>query len=273
MRGTYPEHCRVGQRNLDECCVRLRRITDIEIFHPMAQDERVSNSLDLDPEWGAIDLIQEIEAVFGFTISKQEAERCATVGDLYDVICAHSPDWDGLHGSCGSSMVFYRIRRSLSPDNKRSITPSTPLVDAELQPSRLFQKVKEDTGLRLPAHELTWLGKTGGYLLVGSILAALVALLTGHWFHAGVAFLIALVGVPLLRVDPGRFPAGVSTVADLVRRTAPLNAIDLKDAGGRPAGRWAILAALSSEHGNLAPHDLGPDTFFHRKSLELANAR
>lgn len=233
----------------------------------------MSNSLDFDPEWGAIDLIEEIEAVFGFTITKEEAERCSTVGDLYDVICAHSPDWDGLNGSCGSSMVFYRMRHSLSPDDKRSITPNTRLADAGLQPSRLFQKLKEDTGLRLPAYEYTWLGNTGGYLLVGGIIAAIVALLTGHWILAGIALLIALAGVPLLRLDPGRLPAGVSTLADLVRRTVPLNATGLKEAGGRPADRWAILAALSSEHGNLAPHEIGPDTFFHRESLELANAR
>ena len=231
------------------------------------------NSLDLDPEWGAIDLLEEVEAAFGIKIANEEAERCATVGDLYDFICAHSPDWDGQDGNCGSSVVFYRLRRSLSPYDKRGVTPDTPLARIGLQPSRLFKKLEDDTGLRLPAYELTWLGMTGGFLMVGGIMAAIVVLLTGHLIVSGVIVLIALAGLPLLRMDPGRLPAGFVTVADLLRRTVALNAIGLRQAGGRPADRWAILTALAAEHGNLPPNEIGPETFFHRKSLELANAR
>lgn len=231
------------------------------------------NSLDLDPEWGAIDLLEEVEATFGIKIANEEAERCATVGQLYDVICAHSPHWDDLDGNCGSSMVFYKARRSLSPHDKRGVTPDTPLAATGLQPSRLFKKLKDDTGLRLPAYELTWRGKTGGFLFVGGIIAGIVALLTGHWIVSVVIVLIALVGLPLLGMDPGRLPAGFVTIADLVRRTVPLNAIGLRESGGRPADRWAILTALAVEHGNLPPDEIGPETFFHRKSLELLNAR
>lgn len=231
------------------------------------------NSLDLDPEWGAIDLIEEVEATFGFTITKEEAESCATVGDLYDVICAHTPDWNGQVGSCGSLMVFNRMRRSLSPDDRREVRPETALDASGLQPSRLFKKLADETGLRLPAFELTWVGMTGGYLLMGGIIAAIVALLTGHWIVSGVIALIALAGFPLVMLDPGRLPAGFATVADLVRRTVPLNSTALKDVGGRPADRWAILTSLAAEHGNLAPDQIGPETFFHRASLESATAR
>jgi len=228
------------------------------------------NTLDLDPEWGAIDLLEEVEATFGIEIADEEAERCSTVGDLYDVVCAHSPEWDGQDGYCGSSMVFYRVRRSLFPDDKRGVAPATALTTIGLQPSRLFRKLADDTGLRLPAYELTWLGMTGGYLLVGSIIAAIVALLTGHWILSGLFGLIAIAGVPLLRFDPGRFPAGFVTVADLVQRTVPLNATDLKDAGGRPADRWSILLALAAEHGVLPPDEIGPETVFHRAQLQSA---
>ena len=168
----------------------------------------MTNSLDLDPEWGAIDLLEEVEQTFGIKIANEEAERCATVGDLYEVICAHSPDWDGQDGNCGSSMVFYRMRRSLSPHHKRGVTPETPLAGTGLVPSRLFKKLEVDTGLRLPAYEPTWLGMTGGFLMVGGILAAMVALLTGHWIVSGTALLIAIAGLPFLRVDPGSLPAG-----------------------------------------------------------------
>lgn len=230
----------------------------------------MANSLDLDPEWGAVDLLAEVEATFGIKIENEEAERCCTVGDLFEVVCAHSPDWDCQGGSCGSSMVFYRIRRSLNSGDKRGVRPDTALTASGLQPSHLFKKLADDTGLRLPSYELTWLGMAGGYLLVGGIPAAIVALLSGHWIVSVLAALIALAGLPLLRVDPGRLPAGTLTVADLVRRTVPLNPASLKEAGGRSADRWSILVALAAEHGTLRPDEIGPETFFHRKSLELA---
>lgn len=58
----------------------------------------MADMLDLDLEWGAIDLTEELEAIFDFTISGEEAERCSTVGDLYDVLCARTPDWEALLG-------------------------------------------------------------------------------------------------------------------------------------------------------------------------------
>jgi hypothetical protein len=230
----------------------------------------MANTLDLDPEWGAIDLLEEVESTFGIKIANEEAERCATVGDLYDIVCAHSPDWDGQDGSCGSSMVFYRLRRSLSPEDKRGVGLDTPLIASKLPPIRLFKKLSDETGLRLPSYELTWLGVTGGLLFVGGIIGTIVALLTGHWIVSVVAVAIALSGLLFLRVDPGRVPAGIETVADLVRRAVPLNAVWLKEVGGRPADRWSILVALAAEHGALPPDEIGPETVFHRKQLETA---
>ena len=250
--------------------VCFRPIADVATSTPGAQYSEMANSLDLDPEWGAIDLLEEVEATFDIKIANEEAERCCTVGDLYDIVCAHSPDWDSQDGNCGSSIVFYRLKRSLNPGDKRGVTPGTALTVSGLQPSHLFKKLADDTGLRLPSYELTGLGMAGSYLLTGGFLAAIVALLTGHWIVGGLAALIALAGVPLLRLDPGRLPAGIVTVADLVRRTVPLNAASLKEAGGRPADRWSVLIALAAEHGTLPLDEIGPETFFHRKSLELA---
>lgn len=232
----------------------------------------MANALDLDPEWGAIDLLEELEATFGIKIADEEAEQCRTVGDLYEVVCAHLPDWDLQGGRCGSSMVFYRMRRSLSSQG-RGVTPNTLLADFGLSPRRLFKTLAERTRLRLPDYELTWLGVTGGFLLAGGILAAIVVLFTGHRIVSGIIVSIALAGLPLLRMEPGRFPAGMLTVGDLVRRTVPLNAAGLKEAGGRPPDRWSVLVALAAEHGTLPPSEIGPETFFHRRSLELAAAR
>jgi hypothetical protein len=233
----------------------------------------MANSLDLDPEWGAIDLLEEIEATFDIKISDAEAERCCTVGDVYEVVSAHTPDWDRQDGRCASSMVFYRLRRSLTTDDQRALTPETLLTTSELKPRHLFKKLETDTGLRLPAYEPTSLGVAGGYMLVGGLLAAIVALLTGHWMVTAGALFVALGSLPFLHRDAGRFPSGVLTVGDLVRRTAPLNVAKLREVGGRPSDRWSVLVGLAAEHGTLSPDEIGPETFLHRRSLELATAR
>lgn len=248
-------------------------IEDVASGNRKAHDWKMANSLDLDPEWGAIDLLEEVEATFDIEISKKEAERCCTVGDLYGVLCAHVPEWDDQQGRCGSSIVFYRLRRSLSPSDKRGVMPSTLLASIGLPPRRLFEKLAVGTELRLPNLELTWLGITGDFLLVGGMVAAMVALLTKHFMIGGVLILIAVVGLPLLRQDPGRFPAGMLTIADLVRRTVPLNSTIVEEAGGRPADRWSILVALAAEHGSLSSNEIEPGTYFHRRTLELATAR
>ena len=36
----------------------------------------MADTLDLDPEWGAIDVIEELEAAFNFNMTDEEAEGC-----------------------------------------------------------------------------------------------------------------------------------------------------------------------------------------------------
>lgn len=228
-------------------------------------------TLDLDPEWGAIDLIEEVETVFGFTITKDETERCATIGDLYAVLCVHTPGWDTQGGKCGSSMTFYRIRRSLDPDRTKGVSPRTTLTGYG-RPLDLFKRIGRETGLRLPSARLTPVGMVGGFLLTGGLLAAVVTLFIGQWLFSSVALGIAVFGMLPMWADRGRLPAGVATVGDLVRRTAPLNARQLGADGGRPSDRWSILVSLASEHGSLMPDEIAPETFLHRKSMKLAAA-
>lgn len=230
------------------------------------------DTLDLDPEWGAIDLIEDIESTFGFKIRDDEAEGCCTVGDVYEVICTHTLGWDLQNGYCGSSMVFYKFRNALCPEDKRLIRPDTPLRSLGQSPSKLFNNIAERSGLRLPSHSLTWLGNIGIVTLTAGVVFAIIALFGALWLTAGVLGLIAAVGLILVWVDPGRFPQGIDTISELVNRTLPLNSSLLKDLGGRPADRWSILTALASEHGCLEPAAISPETYLHRKSLQEACA-
>lgn len=228
------------------------------------------NSLDLDPEWGAIDLLEEVEEAFGIKVGDAEAERCETVGDLYAIVRTHSPDWDARSGNCATSMAFYRIRRSLGAADGRKIKPQSPLLDGSASPFRLFKALNRKTGLRLPSAELTRPGEIGAYLFTLGLLGSVIALLNGAWVATLVAAFLALLAMLLIRQDPGKLPKGVVTVGDLARRAAALNSGKLKGEGGRPVDRWAVLVALAAEHGVLPPGKIGPDTFLHRKSLEMA---
>lgn len=233
----------------------------------------MANTLDLDPEWGGIDLIEDIEEAFTIKVADKEAERCWTVGDLYEVICAHTPDWDEQNGSCASSAVFYRLRRSLAPNDKRAVSPHSALQRAGESPSRLLASLSKDTGLRLPSAQSTSIGIVGGYMCMVGFFGALIALFTGAWIASGVAALVLAVGALLLKLDPARLPVGVATIGDLVRRTAPLNAQKLVEVGARRPDRWDVLVALAAEHGLLPPAEIGPETFLLRKGMEIAAAR
>jgi hypothetical protein len=234
-------------------------------------NDSVTNTLDLDPEWGAIDLIEEIEAVFGFEIANEEAGRCVTVGDVYRLVCDHTPGWDAQGGKCASSVTFYRLRRSLATDGSRAISPDTPLPqDGDI--NRLFKKVGRETGLRLPSTQSTTIGNVGGYLFSGSLIALIVTLLKGNWTLSLTVLCVGFIGILFIYHDRGRLPAGVVTIGDLVRRTAPLNENRLQKEGSRPSDRWKILTALAAEHGMLGPEEITQDTFLHQKSMILASA-
>jgi hypothetical protein len=233
----------------------------------------MANTVDLDPEWGGIDLIEEVEEAFAIKIADDEAERCWTVGDLHEVICAHTPYWDDQGGSCASSAVFYRLRRSLAPEDKASLSPSSLLESTGMSASHLMKSLRSETRLRLPTVELTTIGIVGGWMCFVGFIGAVVALFTGAWALSGIGALGVALGVLLIRLDPARLPSGLTTVADLVRRTVPLNVQKLAQAGRRPPDRWSVLVTLASEHGTLPPEQIGPDTFLLRRGMELATAR
>jgi len=232
---------------------------------------RVMNTLDLDPEWGAIDLIEEVENEFGIKFRNEEVEPCATVGDFYAVLFARVPDWSVGGERCATSMAFYRIRRCLDPERAKGITPNTPLPD-DVAPAVLFKALGRDTALRLPSIRPTWPGMVGVMLASVGCIAGVVALLTGWWRMSGIGFALAAGGIPFIWMERGRWPLGISTVGDLAQRTASLNSRTLRASGGRSLSCWEVLVAIAAEHGALAPDEITTSTFFHRKSLEMASA-
>lgn len=264
--GSYASLLEKSCRSASDPITVIARLVDpLHIFN-------MADTLNLDPEWGAIDLIEELEATFGFKMQDEEAERCCTVGDVYNVVSAYTSDWNDQEGLCGSSMVFYRLRRALCPEDKRSITPRTPLGQLAPSPSKLMDGLAKRSGLRLPVHKLTGPGNAGAVILLAGIVLSVVALFNTHWLFSGASASVAMVGLILVWRDPGRFPAGIATLGDLVDRAVPLNSKLLKELGGRPAARWSILAAIAAEYSELEPAEISPETYLHKKSLDKARA-
>ena len=229
------------------------------------------NTLDLDPEWGAIDLLEEVEASFGIKIEDVIAEQIETVGDLYDAICDLTPKWDSQRGPCTSSVIFYRMRLALVHLDRKSISPRMDLPLHGTTPSKLFSLLERKTGLRLPSASLTTPGVIGGMLFLIGIIGGVIALFDTAWEFAAGGAVMAAAGAALLRADPGRLPVGVETLGDLVTRAVPLNAQELAQMGARLPDRWTMLTALAAEHGILSPAEISPDTFLHLKSLKIAS--
>ena len=203
----------------------------------------MSNTLDLDPGWGAIDLIEGVEQAFDFTITRDQTERCTTVGDLYAVICAYVPDWDARAGRCVSSMTFYRIRRALDPDRTAAIILRTALA-VYGSPKDLLGRMGRETGLRFPTVQLGPTGMIGGLFFTIGTVAALVMLGLGQRTFLWPAVAVAIFGLLPVWSDPGRLPPGIATIGYLVRRTASLYARIVLAAGGKPSSRWEILVSM-----------------------------
>lgn len=229
------------------------------------------NSLDLDPEWGAIDLLEEVEASFGITLEDAVVERIATVGELYDAICNLTPAWDDQKGSCASSVIFYRLRRALVHNDRNAVTPRMGLPLHGTTPIKLFSLLERESGLRLPSAHLTTRGIVGGTLVLIGIIGGVIALFDAAWELAAGGAVLAAAGAALVKADPGKLPVGVETLGDLVTRAVPLNAQKLAEMGARLPDRWTMLTGMASEHGILSPAEIFPDTFLHLKSLKLAS--
>jgi len=231
------------------------------------------NALDLDPEWGAIDLVEEIESTFGIKISDAEAERCITVGDLYNLITTHASDWDLNRRPCGSSAIFYMLRAAL-PFDRGMITPSTLLKDlGGDRPRKLFKRIREKTDLRLPTPNLTRLGLLGFGTCFIATIAFFATLAEGSWAAVGLSLVAFAMGIAPIIADPLRLPPNLQTVGDLVRRTAALNAGHLRLTGRRPPDAWTTLVGLAAEHSTLHPDEVRPDTFLMASLLKSEAVR
>lgn len=232
-------------------------------------------SIDLDPDMGHVEFIEELELVFGVTLSQIDVGHWLTLNDVHQTIknAIAPPAEEGL--ACATSMAFYRIRQALRDIACNAyIKPDTDIASlVSGQPRRAFNRIAQVSGLRMPPTDLTNWGCAAFILLLGSIV-----LLTGaNSLGAPVVSGAALVGIItslawIFRFDPGQLPRGIRSVGDLARRTALTNFLLLRNTGARerPGDLWRAIAAVAAENSVIAAEEITPDHFLFRSIARSA---
>lgn len=230
------------------------------------------NTLDLDDDLDSLDLLSEVERVFGVEISDQEVIALVTVGDLYRVVAGKLRGAGGE--KCQTSMAFYRIRRALQAVlGDVEIRPSTSLRALwHRSPRSLAEQVQRHCDLRLAPLRPTPIGGLGGLMVVATLFGApilMIAEVDGGAILA-LAGCLAAVGVLLIRLDPQAFEP-MATVGDLARRTATGNYGALVRLGGRsnPTAIWEALVDVCGAFADpLPPEQIDSSTVILRSQFE-----
>jgi hypothetical protein len=144
------------------------------------------SSLGLAGDLDDVDMLEDVEAAFGFRVSDEELARCWTVGHLFELINSRLPS-EGSAGSCATAMCFYRLRRAIQPRLAICLRPSTPIEELRLLSVReIHQIIKGECGLCPPPPTPSLWGCIALVLVPALPLGAL-ALELGWWTAAASA--------------------------------------------------------------------------------------
>lgn len=238
------------------------------------------NSLGLDGDLDDVALIEDIEASFGVTFPGEETATWFTVGDIFESLRWRFPDTAVAGEKCATSMAFYRLRRAIPERQDASrLRPDTPLESlTQLSARELLQLLGNRSGLRMPRYVLSWRGMIGVYLIVASVIATfglLLARMGGAWSDLA-PFVVAGIGVALVRVDGGAFPKECKTLGELARRVVTMNFgyFLAEGADPREGGLWTALVDLLAQHTPLPKLEIAFDTWLpHRQPRGKADQR
>ena len=206
------------------------------------------NTLGLDDDLDSVELLEEVERVFGITIAHEEAAKMYTVGDLYSVIVQKLPSQSGE--KCRTQMAFYRLRHALAPiapDQK--LVPSTPIGRITPQsPRKLLRFVERATSMKPPPTEQTLVGDLGVLLLLASFVAIPILAFArfNYWAVWPALIFSLLLSIVLIRADPRKFFQSDTTLGGLATSITTHNYGKLIRLGGKhdEASAWEALREI-----------------------------
>lgn len=229
------------------------------------------NSFDIDPEWGDIDLLEQVERAMGIEVSNFEAANVANFGDLFDLVCSKL-EGPGKPSSCFSAHVFYNLRSSLVDGPlARSVGPQTQL--AQVRPGgdeREFWSAAENRlGFKIP-------GNVVGNGCLFSVFSAITLFCVALFIQTTLTVLLFFVSIGFafyfLRTDQGHFDVPKqATFGDLAQRIASLNfgLLTRRLGGYRKHELWNSLVTIINEDVGrpIAPSDVSRESLFFDSQL------
>jgi hypothetical protein len=204
----------------------------------------MTESLPLVGDGDEIDLLQAIEAAFGVCLTREEAERCVTVGDMHAVLLSKVRHVERGALPCPTATAFRRLRRAIEKlQPGQVVRPDTEIVTllAGGGAGRRWRRLQLETGLRLPS------AGSGSFLL---LMACIGTPFFAYPFVGWLSSLGLLLSIPLafflndrLPISP---PSRYDTVGDLARAAAGLNISSLSWPAGAMRTRdvWSALEAI-----------------------------
>lgn len=192
------------------------------------------NDLGLAGDGDEVELIQEIEATFGISLSAEDLAQSPTVGDLYRLV--ERPPGPR---HCSTAAAFFRMRAVV---NRTGFTPDVS-VRSIVGPEgygRWRRTMAARTGLRFPTGPLPlW-----RFVLLGVLAAAPLV--------AGWPGVLAWLGVPIL-LHRAEQPVA-STVGGLARAVGHASFGRISPASGHATDSWgALVAAIRRSTGHEGP--------------------
>ena len=217
-------------------------------------------SLGLVGDGDELDLIQDIESVFGVAFADAELEAGRTVGDLNEALWRHmSARVEAGNVRCMNAMAFNALRRVLvAADASRNIRHSDRLESFGMKPKELSRAIHGKTGLVL-GFALGRLGNAGTIAVLAGIACVLLGIAWHGLFAAALA--LFLCAWAAFRLDTGSYE-GCETVGDATAKIAVANFGALADRGGRfDAGSvWLALRETVAHNTGCPELEIGPDT-------------
>jgi hypothetical protein len=233
------------------------------------------NTLGLDDDLDGVEVVRDLERIFGVKLWNDEAERISTVGNFHELLLRKIPP-NAADQKCASAMTFYRLRRALGQlGYGQNLTPASDIRILERGRTKTnFKKLEMESGLDLPNPVTTNFGWSAFLLCFFSVWGGALYLSPGILsVFLGCLFALFGAGAVLNYIDPGKLPADCATLADLTKRTAALNFGRLVKMGARHGENeiWETLVEALSGY-DLPKSDITRDTYFLKSQLKKAAA-
>jgi acyl carrier protein len=221
----------------------------------------------------AMDLVNEVEDTFGFSIPDRDCEVMDTVGKLYDYILQHR--FKGKAEGCVTNVAFYRLRRALmtvfgiARSNVRLSLDLATLIPTHRRKN--WSDLQQALGLRLPRLVrplwVTVIATAIGFSLIPGACLLLGKTLGFFATWIGLPIVVCVVPYLLYRVTEPlatTFRSEFATVGGLTKAMLRKNYGALSDQCERasPAEIWSALCGLIGEELGVRPNQLTADTNF-----------